>query len=136
MQKDLDDKSKLCIPFILHCFHYHRSKGSGEKETSPIFLGINGVQGAGKTSLVRHRLLIAFRIWSHSPEAYNAPRLLTLILFLDFLVQIDEGNVCSSPCSVALALYAFPHSSFGYLLIVRVFLILKSLSLVDDLTVT
>ena len=68
MQKDLDDKSEHCISFILHCFHHHRSKGSGEKETSPIFLGINGVQGAGKTSLVRHILLTVFIIWSHLPE--------------------------------------------------------------------
>lgn len=44
----LDDKSCLCIPFILSRRDIHDSESSN----APFFIGINGVQGAGKTTLV------------------------------------------------------------------------------------
>jgi hypothetical protein len=49
----LDDKSEHCIPFILdkikaHC-EYYKKEG---KDAPPFFLGLNGIQGAGKTTLV------------------------------------------------------------------------------------
>ncbi|THX31376.1 putative uridine/cytidine kinase [Aureobasidium pullulans] len=49
----VDDKSEHCIPFILekikaHC-DYHKKEGT---DAPPFFLGLNGIQGAGKTTLV------------------------------------------------------------------------------------
>ncbi|BDD58215.1 hypothetical protein MAP00_003512 [Monascus purpureus] len=54
MTKIIDDKSQYCIPFILDrlCLHESKHKGKHESEIPPLFLGINGVQGAGKTVLV------------------------------------------------------------------------------------
>lgn len=49
----VDDKSEHCIPFILdkikaHC-DYYKQEGT---DAPPFFLGLNGIQGAGKTTLV------------------------------------------------------------------------------------
>lgn len=47
----LDDKSEHCIPFILERLEAHREAHEGSTPP-PFFLGLNGVQGAGKTTLV------------------------------------------------------------------------------------
>lgn len=57
MSQIIDDKSEHCIPFItdrikLHQETYHRAG----KDAPPFFIGLNGVQGAGKTTLVRDNL--------------------------------------------------------------------------------
>ncbi|KAI0106284.1 putative Uridine/cytidine kinase [Nemania sp. FL0031] len=44
-----DDKSPICIPFILERLRTHLNSGS----TRPFIIGLNGVQGVGKTTLVR-----------------------------------------------------------------------------------
>lgn len=51
MSAIIDDKSEHCIPFILDRIKAHRAL-HGEN-ARPFFLGLNGVQGAGKTTLVR-----------------------------------------------------------------------------------
>ncbi|KAI1298045.1 putative Uridine/cytidine kinase [Xylaria venustula] len=43
-----DDKSPICIPFILERVQSHFKSGS----TLPFIVGLNGVQGVGKTTLV------------------------------------------------------------------------------------
>lgn len=43
-----DDKSAFVIPFILERLKQHR-----ETNDTPFFIGLNGVQGVGKTTLVR-----------------------------------------------------------------------------------
>ena len=45
----VDDKSEYCIPFILECWKEKQLHG----HESPLFVGINGAQGSGKTTLVR-----------------------------------------------------------------------------------
>lgn len=54
MTEILDDKSEHCIPFILSRLEAHRAIHA--KDTTapppPFFLGLNGVQGAGKSTLV------------------------------------------------------------------------------------
>ncbi len=53
MPEIIDDKSEYCIPFILNHLHVGSTQ---ESRVSPLFIGINGIQGAGKTVLVRlHR---------------------------------------------------------------------------------
>ncbi|GAW18894.1 hypothetical protein ANO14919_083770 [Xylariales sp. No.14919] len=44
-----DDKSPICIPFILERLQSYLKAGS----TRPFIIGLNGVQGVGKTTLVR-----------------------------------------------------------------------------------
>lgn len=48
MSEIFDDKSPVVIPFIISHLEKHRSQNHGE----PFFIGLNGVQGAGKTVLV------------------------------------------------------------------------------------
>ncbi|KAI5868443.1 P-loop containing nucleoside triphosphate hydrolase protein [Durotheca rogersii] len=45
----IDDKSPICIPFILERLKVHNATN----QTRPFVIGLNGVQGAGKTTLVR-----------------------------------------------------------------------------------
>ncbi|KAL9112960.1 MAG: hypothetical protein Q9227_002825 [Pyrenula ochraceoflavens] len=54
MPNIVDDKSQYCIPFILDRLEVHRRKHGAEEDPPPFFLGLNGVQGAGKTVLVSH----------------------------------------------------------------------------------
>jgi len=53
MPEIIDDKSEHCIPFIIERIEQHRRhyEANGEKPP-PFFVGLNGVQGAGKTTLV------------------------------------------------------------------------------------
>jgi D-glycerate 3-kinase len=48
MAEIIDDKSPVVIPFILSHLAQHREK----QPNKPFFIGLNGVQGAGKTVLV------------------------------------------------------------------------------------
>lgn len=53
MPEIIDDKSQHCIPFLLERLQAHAQRHRNEgAETPPFFLGLNGVQGAGKTVLV------------------------------------------------------------------------------------
>ncbi|KAI1409580.1 P-loop containing nucleoside triphosphate hydrolase protein [Hypoxylon sp. FL1857] len=45
----IDDKSPICIPFILERYKDY----CASNPTKPFIIGLNGVQGAGKTTLVR-----------------------------------------------------------------------------------
>ncbi|KAF3062219.1 putative kinase mug58 [Daldinia childiae] len=45
----IDDKSPICIPFILERYKQY----SASNPTRPFIIGLNGVQGAGKTTLVK-----------------------------------------------------------------------------------
>ena len=49
MPEILDDKSEHCISFILE----RLQKKHLRSEDVPFFVGINGAQGSGKTTLVR-----------------------------------------------------------------------------------
>lgn len=55
MPEIIDDKSEHAIPFILKCLKEHQGKHGGQERAPPFFLGLNGVQGAGKTTLVIDR---------------------------------------------------------------------------------
>lgn len=49
MNEDVSDKkTTLCLSFILDRLAHHR-----QHSTRPFFVGVNGVQGSGKTTLVR-----------------------------------------------------------------------------------
>lgn len=48
-----DDKSRPCISFILSRLKVHRQTYPEAEGAPPLFVGLNGVQGAGKSTLVR-----------------------------------------------------------------------------------
>lgn len=53
MPEIIDDKSEHCIPFILERLKSHKEEYEQKgQQPPPFFLGLNGVQGAGKTTLV------------------------------------------------------------------------------------
>ena len=56
MTKSVDEKLHFCMPFILRHIEVHRQRCAAVEKALPFFLGLNGVQGAGKTVLVRHEL--------------------------------------------------------------------------------
>lgn len=49
----VDDKSPICIPFILSRIRASREQNAGQGVARPFIIGLNGVQGVGKTTLVR-----------------------------------------------------------------------------------
>ncbi len=56
MAEIVDDKSQFCVPFIIERLQLHRLRYTNFENPPPFFLGLNGVQGAGKTVLVRSEL--------------------------------------------------------------------------------
>ena len=54
MSQFLDDKSDHCITFILHHLSVQDARYKAEGIESPcvLFVGLNGLQGVGKTTLV------------------------------------------------------------------------------------
>jgi len=49
----VDDKSPIIIPWILSRIAEHKKRHSGEPDPRPFIVGLNGIQGVGKTTLVR-----------------------------------------------------------------------------------
>jgi D-glycerate 3-kinase len=75
----IDDKSPICIPFILSRLRIHQS----QNPTTPFFIGLNGVQGAGKTTLVKVL----------SETLRNQEHLETLVCSIDDLYLNHEDQV-------------------------------------------
>lgn len=47
-----DDKTEHCLPFLLERLEVHKSRHTDNPNPPPFFVGLNGIQGAGKTVLV------------------------------------------------------------------------------------
>ena len=54
MSEVIDDKAQYVLPFILERLHAHQERHMGEKNPPLFIIGMNGVQGAGKTTMVRY----------------------------------------------------------------------------------
>ena len=54
MPEIIDDKAQHVVPFILSLLAEHQKTHSSSSHEPPFFIGLNGVQGAGKTVLVDH----------------------------------------------------------------------------------
>lgn len=48
----VDDKAPLCIPFILERLSAHQTESANTDSPRPLLVGLNGLQGVGKTTLV------------------------------------------------------------------------------------
>lgn len=79
MSAIIDDKTEHCIPFILKAYEEHQTHRFQNKG-APLFVGLNGVQGCGKTTLVS---TLAQKL----REEHN---LNTLVLSLDDLYLTHE----------------------------------------------
>ncbi|KAF7591073.1 hypothetical protein BBP40_001972 [Aspergillus hancockii] len=85
MPEIIDDKSQYCIPFLLNRLKAHQTRfGNNPANTPPFILGLNGVQGAGKTVLVS-----TLQSTLRSPP-YCLP---VITLSLDDLYLTREGQV-------------------------------------------
>ncbi|KAG9238879.1 putative Uridine/cytidine kinase [Amylocarpus encephaloides] len=78
----IDDKSPHCIPFIISQLHTYQSQ-LPQGSTRPFIIGLNGVQGAGKTTLVS----------ALSQTLRGTEGLETLVLSIDDLYLTREQQV-------------------------------------------
>jgi len=62
----IDDKSEHCVPFILKALDRHVNASETVKEPPTFFIGLNGVQGAGKTTLVGIMTSLSLASLAHS----------------------------------------------------------------------
>lgn len=89
----VDDKSDLVIPFLLRLLDKHRNapRPAGEP-VRPFVVGLNGVQGAGKTTLVS-----ALQRTLSSPP-YSLP---TAVISIDdfYLTHADQERLAASDSS-------------------------------------
>jgi pantothenate kinase-related protein Tda10 len=78
----VDDKSEHCIPFILDKIKAHRDYHKKEgTDAPPFFLGLNGIQGAGKTTLVSNSISFESSTKYHESQLSLTPRIIQLIGF-------------------------------------------------------
>ncbi|RAQ51120.1 uridine/cytidine kinase [Aspergillus flavus] len=90
MPEIIDDKSQHCIPFLLERLKAHQERfGNDPARTPPFFLGLNGVQGAGKTVLVS-----TLQSTLRSPP-YSLP-VITLSLDDLYLTHEEQVNLAKS----------------------------------------
>ena len=84
----VDDKTPICVPFILERLAVHRAVARESTPAGqPFLVGLNGVQGVGKTTLVR-RLAAALRA-EHGLE--------TLVVSIDdfYLTHADQAALAA-----------------------------------------
>ncbi|KAK4226191.1 putative kinase [Podospora fimiseda] len=89
----IDDKSPICIPFILSQLESHKQRNPNR----PFIIGLNGVQGVGKTTLVR----------ALSNTLQEREGLSTLVLSIDdfYLTHADQLSLAASHPDNALIQY-------------------------------
>lgn len=86
MPEIVDDKSEHCLPFLLEQLQRHQARHANEVNPPPFFIGLNGVQGVGKTVLVNRKYLhLTFLVYNYNlrpsrgwkqPENWNRTRLI------------------------------------------------------------
>ena len=84
-----DDKAQHVIPFILSLLSQHQTQHANDSNPPPFFIGLNGVQGAGKSVLVD----ILKKTLSSPPH-----NLSTVVFSLDdlYLTHTDQVSLAQS----------------------------------------
>lgn len=79
----VDDKTPICLPFILSQLKLHRE----EAPDRPFVIGLNGIQGAGKSTLVKALCL-----------ALEEEKVPTLVCSIDefYLTRADQVALAES----------------------------------------
>jgi D-glycerate 3-kinase len=90
MPKIRDDKSQHVIPFILSLHSQHKSQHGNSTTLAPFFIGLNGVQGVGKSVLVDSLKIIL------SSPPHN---LCTVVLSLDDLYLTHSDQLKLAKCN-------------------------------------
>ncbi|EGD99755.1 hypothetical protein TESG_07094 [Trichophyton tonsurans CBS 112818] len=85
----VDDKSEHYIPFLLNLLETHRIKHGDNPNAPPFFVGLNGIQGAGKT------VLVSTLRSTLSTTPYNLP---TITFSLDdiYLTHDDQRHLAAT----------------------------------------
>ncbi|KAL2130705.1 hypothetical protein VTI74DRAFT_6065 [Chaetomium olivicolor] len=93
----VDDKSPICIPFILDRIAEYKNQHAGDTNPRPIIVGLNGVQGVGKTTLVR----------ALAETLQDRERLSTLVVSIDdfYLTHADQLALAAAHPDNALVQY-------------------------------
>ncbi|KAI9732566.1 MAG: hypothetical protein M1834_003902 [Cirrosporium novae-zelandiae] len=88
----IDDKSNICVSFILKGIQVHKERYAADSNPPPFFLGVNGIQGAGKSTLVSTLYSVL------QSEPYG---LATVVLSIDdlYLTHADQKQLASSNSS-------------------------------------
>ncbi|KAK3324729.1 P-loop containing nucleoside triphosphate hydrolase protein [Cercophora scortea] len=91
----VDDKSPICIPFILS--HVEAYRQAHPQTTKPFIIGLNGVQGVGKTTLVR----------ALAEALQGREGLATLVVSIDdfYLTHADQLSLAAAHPDNALVQY-------------------------------
>ncbi|KIW19482.1 hypothetical protein PV08_00054 [Exophiala spinifera] len=84
-----DDKGQYVIPFIISLLSEHQAKHANDSNPPPFFIGLNGVQGAGKSVLVD----ILKKTLSSPPHSLS-----TVVFSLDdlYLTHADQVALAQS----------------------------------------
>ncbi|GAB1316715.1 hypothetical protein MFIFM68171_06925 [Madurella fahalii] len=93
----VDDKSPVCIPFILSRIRAYREQQAGQGTSRPFIVGLNGVQGVGKTTLVR----------ALAQTLQEREGLETLVVSIDdfYLTHVDQLALAAAHPDNALVQY-------------------------------
>ncbi|KAM5491675.1 putative glycerate 3-kinase [Microsporum audouinii] len=85
----VDDKSEHCISFLLKLLESHGLKHGDDGNAPPFFVGLNGIQGAGKT------VLVSTLRSTLSAAPYNLP---TITFSLDdiYLTHADQQQLAAA----------------------------------------
>ena len=99
MAKIQDDKAQHVVPFVIELLEQHQQRHTSNtgQAIPPFFIGLNGVQGAGKTVLVS-----ILKSTLESPP-HNLP---TVVFSLDdlYLTHADQVNLATAQGTVCLSL--------------------------------
>lgn len=66
MVEPFDDKTEHCLHFILDRVRLGGTQRPETEEGTPLLVGINGAQGAGKTTLVR----LMYLLWDYFENCF------------------------------------------------------------------
>ena len=92
MTNYIDQKAADCLQFILEIIGANGSPRAEPSTTTPLFIGMNGAQGAGKTTLVRSVRLHSFSSLPGNASLQNNMQRrqcghTTIVLFKDCLLH-------------------------------------------------
>lgn len=101
-----EDKSEQCIPFILERLHEKNKDGALQ---GPLFVGLSGAQGSGKTTLVSltkpRDVVMVFSAMKHCRSRQPSTFDLSWLWVTSFVSILNMYFRCVNPCQSSQAFY-------------------------------